>query len=207
VDRAGDFGDLFSIYEWVMVTVAVLVAGAVAVALVRSRRAGAPAKRASHHLVEGLYAVALAVAAALLVAATFRTESRTDSLSGDPAFELEAVAFQWGWVFGHAGRSAGAYGTDERPPVLVVPQGRTIRVTLRSNDVIHALWIPSLRFKRDAFPDRTTRFDVTFEKAGRFVGRCAEFCGLEHEGMVFYLDVVSPAEFTRWLSRHGPTRE
>jgi cytochrome c oxidase subunit II len=66
-----------------------------------------------------------------------------------------------------------------------VQAGRTIRFRMISRDVIHSFWIPSTRFKRDAFPERWTEFDLTFPKPGRYIGRCAEFCGLQHAGMSF----------------------
>ena len=104
-------------------------------------------------------------------------ESRIDAVAatGDT---VEVVAFQWGWTFRHDGRTV--TGDDLHDPTLVVKAGRTIRFRIISRDVIHSFWIPSERFKRDAFPQRWTEFDLTFDRPGSYVGRCAEFCGLQH---------------------------
>jgi cytochrome c oxidase subunit 2 len=92
-------------------------------------------------------------------------------------------------------------GHEGETPTLTVPSDTTVRFTLRSNDVIHAFWIPYARFKRDAFPNRTTEFDLTFDDPGVHEGICAEFCGLDHTIMRFDVDVLSPDEFDGWLSQ------
>jgi cytochrome c oxidase subunit 2 len=86
-------------------------------------------------------------------------------------------------------------GTNRNPPTLVVPIGEEIRFSLTSRDVIHAFWIPSLRFKRDAFPGRQTLFGLSFARAGVHRGVCAEFCGLHHADMSFRVRAVPRARF------------
>ncbi len=92
-------------------------------------------------------------------------------------------------------------GVEGEYPTLTVPTDTTVRFTLRSNDVIHAFWVPDVRFKRDAFPNRTTEFDLRFDETGRHEGICAEFCGLDHTIMRFEVDALPPAEFARWLDQ------
>ncbi|WP_245979851.1 cytochrome c oxidase subunit II [Streptomyces diacarni] len=115
----------------------------------------------------------------------------------------------------HGQRSDGARAAtttancrDGRLPTLVVPTGRTVRINLTSLDVIHSLWVPALRYKMDAFPDHTNSFTFTVDKEGRWIGRCAEFCGDRHHAMEFWLKAVSPEEYDDWVSQHqqdGPT--
>jgi cytochrome c oxidase subunit 2 len=69
--------------------------------------------------------------------------------------------------------------------------------------VIHAFWIPEQRFKRDAFPNRTTQFDLDFDQAGMNGGVCAEFCGLRHSQMSFNVLALSPSAFSSWLADRG----
>ncbi len=92
-------------------------------------------------------------------------------------------------------------GVEGEEPTLTVPTDTTVRFTLRSNDVIHAFWVPDVRFKRDAFPNRTTEFDLRFDEAGRHEGICAEFCGLDHTIMRFEVDALPPSDFARWLDQ------
>jgi cytochrome c oxidase subunit 2 len=97
---------------------------------------------------------------------------------------------QWWWEFDYPSIKGG----DNLPLVtaneMVIPAGRQVKLNITSRDVIHSFWIPSERFKRDAFPQRWTEFDLTFAKPGTYVGRCAEFCGLQHAGMGFTVEAT-----------------
>jgi cytochrome c oxidase subunit 2 len=83
-----------------------------------------------------------------------------------------------------------------------VPAGTPIQFRGTALDVIHSFWIPDERFKRDVFPRRTTTWVMRFDQPGfhREGGECAEFCGLLHTTMDFNVDVLSSAEFRRWVS-------
>jgi cytochrome c oxidase subunit II len=200
MDTRDEFGDLFSLYLPVMAVATAIVLAAVVFAVLRyrSRPGREPSRRVEAPKAEAAYALVLAVIAAVLVGATFRTESRVDTVPEHPQLRIAVTAFQWGWRFDYAG-GATVYGTHRRQPVLVVPARTEILFELTSQDVIHAFWVPALRFKRDAFPRRTTRFGLLFPEEGRLSGTCAEFCGLEHTDMTFDIRVLAPAAFRTWL--------
>ena len=68
--------------------------------------------------------------------------------------------------------------------------------------MIHSFWIPYVRFKRDAFPRRTTSFVLSFPGVGyHTAGRCAEYCGLKHDQMIFTVEVMSRNDFNAWVSQ------
>jgi cytochrome c oxidase subunit II len=119
-------------------------------------------------------------------------------VSADPGAELDVTAFQWGWRFTYPDEDVTVVGDDRRPPTLVVPIDETVRFTLTSRDVIHSFWIPEVRFKRDAFPNRETTFDLSFEQDD-MTGRCAEFCGLAHGEMTFDVVGMDRDDFDDWL--------
>jgi cytochrome c oxidase subunit 2 len=111
------------------------------------------------------------------------------------------TAAKWRWRFDYPG-GVSRVGGERRIPVLVVPAGRTVRFSLSSLDVVHAFWIPDLRFKRDATPGQTGVFDLRFPPGhATSVGECSEFCGLGHASMHFLVEAVPPAEFQAWLAR------
>jgi cytochrome c oxidase subunit 2 len=201
VDTRHEFGGLFSLYLWVTSLAVVAVFALVLYAVVRyRRRAGdtaVPHGKDEAKLAESVYAVGLAIVAVVLVAATFRTENRVDPVRPDPGLRVAITGFQWQWRFDYPnGKSV--LGRRDRLPVLVVPVDTLIRFTATSTDVIHSFWIPDVRFKRDAFPNKTTTFDLVFDHEGELLGHCAEFCGLRHANMDFVVRVVSSAEFQRW---------
>jgi len=43
-------------------------------------------------------------------------------------------------------------------------------------------------------------FEVTLDRQGRYVGRCAELCGTYHAFMQFELVAVSPEKYTQFLA-------
>ena len=47
----------------------------------------------------------------------------------------------------------------------------------------------------DVIPGRTNEFEVTPNKEGTFLGKCAELCGVDHSRMLFTVKVVSQEEF------------
>ncbi len=195
-DTREEFKDLFSLYLPVTAAVAAIVFSLVVFAVVRYRRRpdrGASSRREAR-IVELTYAAILACVAAVLVSATFIKESDVDAVSSHPGLRVEVIAFQWQWRFTYPDLGVSVVGTRDNPPTLVVP---TFSAT--SHDVIHSFWIPSERFKRDAFPKRTTRFDLVFDKLGESTGRCAEFCGLRHSDMTFHVQVVTQDRFRAWI--------
>jgi cytochrome c oxidase subunit II len=215
IDTHDEFQELWGLYLPIGAAVAAIVFGMVFFALVRYRRRDGelPRARESPPVVEGLYALLLAAVVAFLLVMTFRTDDDVTAVSADPGAEVEVTAFQWGWRFSYPGEGVTVVGDDRRPPTLVVPSDTTVRFTVHSRDVIHSFWIPELRFKRDAFPEREDTFDLSFEQ-DEMVGRCAEFCGLAHGEMTFDVVAMEQGDFEAWLEtqrrageiQHGAVR-
>jgi cytochrome c oxidase subunit 2 len=202
-DTRSEFNDLLWVFLPITGVVFAIIALLVFFIVVRSRRRTSdPGWRSAWLRAEVAYAAVLLVLAIVLLAFTYRTESRVDDLSGDPGLELDVTGFQWQWAFGYPIGITIA-GTREEPAPLVVPVDTEIRFRLTSRDVVHSFWIPYLRFKRDAFPDYVSEFDLVFPDEGRFTGRCAEFCGLRHADMEFDVIVLSKADFDAWLERRS----
>jgi cytochrome c oxidase subunit II len=198
------FQGLFTLYMAIGIAVTVLVLGTIVYAVIRYRRrdGAKPHEVRGMKPLEAVWVAVVAVIVVVLIVSTFRTEDRVDAVSGDPAQTIHVLAFQWGWRFTYPGAGITTAGTGQRPPTLVVPSGETVRFELRSRDVIHSFWIPELRFKRDAFPNRVTDFDLVFDPGVTTTARCAEFCGLGHDRMDFQVVSMSPADFDRWLQGH-----
>jgi cytochrome c oxidase subunit II len=200
IDTRGEFQDLLEIYLPIGVAVAVIVFGLVLFAVVRYRRRDdeLPVQREGLPIAEGTYALVLAGIVVFLLAANFSATDSVDDISDEPGQEVEVTGFQWGWRFTYPGEGVTVVGDDRRPPTLVVPTDTTVRFTVESRDVIHSFWIPELRFKKDAFPERENTFDLVFEEE-EIVGRCAEFCGLAHSQMTFDVVGMPADDFDSWL--------
>ncbi|WKX69888.1 cytochrome c oxidase subunit II [Streptomyces sp. XD-27] len=86
-------------------------------------------------------------------------------------------------------------------PTLYLPKGETVEFVLTSRDVIHSFWVVPFLMKQDVIPGHTNRFQVTPNKEGTFMGKCAELCGVDHSRMLFNVKVVSPKEYRDHLDK------
>ncbi|MFF3563140.1 cytochrome c oxidase subunit II [Streptomyces sp. NPDC002574] len=89
--------------------------------------------------------------------------------------------------------------TGNPGPTLWLPKGESVRFVLTSRDVIHDFWVVPFLMKMDVIPGHTNVFQVTPNKEGTFMGKCAELCGVDHSRMLFNVKVVSPAQYQQHL--------
>jgi cytochrome c oxidase subunit II len=92
-------------------------------------------------------------------------------------------------------------GTAVTANEIHIPVRTPVVVYVHSDDVIHSFWVPELNRKIDLEPDQVNRVELYADKVGRYRGQCAEFCGLQHAHMGFYVYADPPAAFARWLAR------
>lgn len=79
-----------------------------------------------------------------------------------------------------------------------LPVGRPVVFDLQSADVIHSFWVPHLSGKKDMIPGRSNLLRVQADRAGRFGGVCAEYCGRAHALMGLVVIAHDPADWQRW---------
>jgi cytochrome c oxidase subunit 2 len=207
-DTRRQYDSLASLYLPIAAGVFVLVVVLVLVFVLRYRARAhderSPSRRASAPRLEALYALVLAAVAAFLMTTLLRADAKTDRALGDRGAgpRIAITAAKWRWRFTYPDQRIVLQGAR---PELVVPAGEPVRFTLSSLDVIHAFWIPMLRFKRAAYPQVVQRFTLTFTHPGLWPagGECAEYCGLYHDQMRFDVRVLAPAAFAAWERAHG----
>ena len=200
---------------WIAATVAALIVGVFVWGLIfwciiRYRKPGdtLPVQTRFNMPMEVLYTVTPVLIVAVLFYYTAIVQTDVDKLSAKPDQTVEVVAFKWNWQFNYrdgvgedANTVASTLGSSDVIPLLVLPTGRKIRFEETSKDVIHSFWVPEMLFKRDVFPGNVRNtFEVTLDKTGRYIGRCAELCGTYHAFMQFELVVVTPEKFDQFLA-------
>jgi len=200
---------------WIAATVAALIVGIFVWGLIfwciiRYRKRGdtLPVQTRFNMPMEVLYTVTPVLIVAVLFYYTAIVQTDVDKLSAKPDQTVEVVAFKWNWQFNYrdgvgedANTVASTLGSSDVIPLLVLPTGRKIRFEETSKDVIHSFWVPEMLFKRDVFPGNVRNtFEVTLDKTGRYIGRCAELCGTYHAFMQFELVVVTPEKFDQFLA-------
>jgi len=207
VSTRAEYGHLFSIYVPIAAGVFVVVVLVVIGAILRYRGAGAPSRRSNATWLEGSYALLLACVVAFLLWETFSAEHQVDTVANRerPSLTINVTAARWEWTFGYVGDGITARSGRTGHQPLVVPADRAIRFNLASLDVIHAIWVPQLEFKRDLIPGHTGHVTLTFTRTGSFGGQCAVFCGEYHSEMTFTVRVLPPGKFATWLAAHRAT--
>jgi cytochrome c oxidase subunit 2 len=191
---------------WILVVVAMMVA-------IKRRD---PASNATSHELSPAHErrARTAVGAALIVTAIVLiaflsydfTAGRALGQHPDSALTIEVTGHQWWWEV--------QYDSSDVSQRLVtaneihVPVGQMIQFRLRAADVIHSFWAPNLNGKRDLIPGYSSTLWFKADTAGVYRGQCAEFCGLEHANMAFYIVAEAPENYVAWRSLagtpHGP---
>ncbi len=123
---------------------------------------------------------------------SYRTLGVLDQRAPD-AMPVEVKAFQFAWQFYYP-------EADVTSTELHIPVDRQIELKMRSNDVIHAFWVPEMRIKKDVMPDRVTETRITATETGSFPIVCTELCGAGHAVMRSQVVVQSDADFRAWLA-------
>jgi cytochrome c oxidase subunit 2 len=209
-DQGRVVNDLWNIFLVPAIAVAAIVWGLITIAILRFRRRAStppepPPQIAGHTGLEVVWTVIpiaiVAVLFILTVGAVNRIYGRTDGGIG-----VNVTAFRWQWQIDYPADGVSVVGLPDDPAVMVVPVGEPVHVTLTSPDVIHSFYVPVFLFKRDAIPGRPNAFEFTVEEEGTYRGQCAEFCGVNHDRMMFSVRAVPRAEYEAWLSeqRAGP---
>jgi cytochrome c oxidase subunit 2 len=214
-------------YElWIAACIAALVVGVFVWGLifwcvVRYRKRGdeLPPQTRFNMPLEFLYTVVPILVVCVLFYYTAIVQTYVDKRVPNPDVTVEVTAFKWNWKFRHAeidgsevsgqgGQEITTIGASDYIPVLVLPTGRRIEFVEHSEDVVHSFWVPEMLFKRDVFPgERDGKrvlenvFQVTLDREGAYVGRCAELCGAYHSMMNFELRAVTPEQFDQYLKQ------
>jgi len=139
---------------------------------------------------------------------------KTPPADKDVSVEMEAIGHQWYWEFVycksgkdscedpanlHIQKTPPNY-TNLVPPQIVVPVGQTVRIQVRSTDVIHSFSVPHFLYKIQAIPGNINEFHFKVTKAGTWTGQCYQFCGTRHADMRFTVQAMEPADYENWLN-------
>jgi cytochrome c oxidase subunit 2 len=86
---------------------------------------------------------------------------------------------------------------------FVVPVNKPVVLHVSSLDVIHSFAIRSMRICQDATPGLSVPAWFTPVKVGKYNISCAQLCGNSHYRMFGSLEVVTQAEYDKWLAEQS----
>ncbi len=204
--------ELYTTVFAIAAVIFIVVEGLIIWTVLRYRRAPGddvlPAQTHGNNVAELAWTIIPTIIVAFLFVISWQTLNQVDTVSASPQTKIRAVAGQFQWQFDYladdgqtvrytqnlaAGEGGGMY----------VPAGRDIQLSLTSQDVIHAFYVPQFLFKRDVVPGRVNKFDFKVDAADAgqtFRGQCAELCGAGHRIMLFEVHALSPGDFDAWLA-------
>jgi cytochrome c oxidase subunit 2 len=124
--------------------------------------------------------------------------SDTPAAAAGGRIDVTVEAHQFYWQFDYP---SGARSIND----LHVPVGKVVYLRITSPDVAHSWWVPQLGGKTDAIPGRTNHTWFVADRAGTYLGQCAEFCGLYHEAMRARVVAASPREYATYVAKTAKT--
>lgn len=211
-ENIASYGDkidnLFYLIFWITAIIFVLVQVTLVVFLIKYR--WRPGRKAQYtHGNSRLEIIWTTVPSVICVVLALLSRSAWDEIKvhmppGDVF--VQVTAKQFNWDFTYPGPD-GKFATDDDLTLeneLYVPVDKVVRLTLQSRDVIHSLFIPTMRFKQDTLPGRRIEGWFKATKTGEFEIPCAELCGFGHSGMLGSLKVKSPADYAAWTAERWP---
>jgi cytochrome c oxidase subunit II len=215
VDPAGAQADriaqLWWFFLWLLSVIFVLVVAVMLWALTRRHRGirqeplettHIPSAETERHLtrwVGGATVATVAILLGLIVISIATGKSLSSLGERKNGIAVEVTGNQWWWSV--------RYLNDDASKIVItaneihIPVGRPVMIRATSNDVIHSFWVPNLHGKRDLIPSRVNVEWIQADRPGRFRGQCAEFCGIQHAHMAFWLVAESEQDFDKWAER------
>ncbi|HVT12088.1 MAG TPA: cytochrome c oxidase subunit II [Fimbriimonadaceae bacterium] len=112
------------------------------------------------------------------------------------ATEIFVIGKQWMWHIEHSN------GVRENN-MLHVPIGVPVKLTMISQDVLHAMYIPAFRVQYHVVPGRYTMLWFTATKTGEYHMFCNMYCGVQHSEMVGTVVAMEPQDYAAWLANGG----
>ena len=109
------------------------------------------------------------------------------------------------WFFNFSYLLDGVKGALKSDPakskILFLPVGKLVQLTLtNSSDVSHGFWIPGLLIDKETLPGNKANVEFTPDKVGTYPSSCNISCGRGHATMTFTVEVVSEAEYLKYLA-------
>lgn len=204
-EAAKEVFNLYLIIGVMAIIVFVAVEGMILYSAIRYRRRDdtLPHQLHGNNLIELIWTAIPTVIVLVLFAMSISTLGKVEARADNPV-RIDVQGFQWQWTFSYPAEGVAITGTAAEPPVMVVPVGEPVLLTLTSVDVIHSFFVPHFIIKRDVVPfaegERPNELEFTVTEAGTYTGQCAEFCGLQHADMTFTVQAMERGDYDAYLA-------
>lgn len=184
---------LFHVILAVTVLFTVLIAGMLGYFVwAYRRRPGVKAERTATHLtsLELTWTIIPSIICAFIYYFGLSSYITLRTPMGD-VNEVQVTGQKWQWLFN--------YPNGIVSPDLHIPDDTATQLTMRSEDVIHSMYLPAFRAKMDVVPGRYSKLFLRPTGPGQHQIFCAEYCGTGHSSMGSQAYVHTRADYEQWL--------
>ena len=113
-----------------------------------------------------------------------------------PEVTVTVTGYSWWWKveYEHPDPAQRLVTANE----IRIPVGQPVLVKLKSADVIHGFWVPTLAGKTQAIPGLVNQQWIQADSPGIYTGQCTQYCGAAHAQMGFEVIAEDAADFEKW---------
>lgn len=182
------------------------VVGTIAIEIIAFRkRAGddspAPQDHGKPVIYGGFFVIGL-ILVAILFPTSEMTLSKVQHVAEHPDLTVTVTGSQWQWAATYEKQGFTVSGQSYKKAMdWELPVNKSVKINLKSTDVMHDLYLPQFNYDLNATPGITNTFSFTPDRLGTYPGQCAQLCGAGHYQMKYVLKVVTEAEFTKWVNQ------
>jgi cytochrome c oxidase subunit 2 len=222
----------YDITLWVAGVVFVLAQLGLAYAVLRFRDRGQRARFTRGHVMMEVLWTSITLLVFLGLAITGRKAWAQDRFAPEApgAIQVEVTTTQFVYTFRYPGKDGKFGRLDPRlisaptgnplgldpndsagrddivVPSLTVPVNRPVELLLRSQDMVHNFFVRELRLQQDAVPGMMVPLQFTANRIGQYEIVCTQLCGLGHNTMHSFLNVVSESDYESFLKSEAAGR-
>lgn len=130
----------------------------------------------------------------IFIPTAIATFDLADEADADKHLNVQVTGSQYWWHFNYKGKEI------QTSQDLYVPVDEKVYLNMKSSDVIHSFWVPSISGKMDVNVENENTMFIQAYEEGVYSGKCAELCGPSHSLMDFKVIAVSQEEFDQWIA-------
>jgi len=194
-------------FYWVLAILLVLVAGPIFLALpflvwryrYRNTAARYTPKWQFSPLLEVMSWAGPIVIVIVLAFFVWRDSHRLDPYrplaSGEPALRVQAIGYDWKWLFIYPDQGIATVG------ILALPVGRPLAISLTSATVMQSFFIPALGSQIYAMGGMVTQLHLAASRPGRSLGENTMYNGNGFHRQKFTAVAMAPDGFAAWVRR------
>lgn len=202
--------------------IVLVVAGLLIFVIIRFRasRNKVPSKTAHNTMIEVVWTL---IPVLILIVIAFPSFKLLYMMDVTPKADLtiKAIGNQWYWTYEYLDQDirfdsnmvpedklkAGQLRLFEVDNRVIVPTHTNIRLITTSTDVVHSWAVPAFGVKKDSVPGRLNETWFHVKQPGVYYGQCSELCGVKHGFMPIVVEVVSKADFDKWIASKKETKK